>query len=69
VLVTEVEAGSPADEKVSPGDMILQVSAEEVASPQDVQRISEAKSSSTGLVLFLLSNSKGEYRFVAVKAR
>jgi hypothetical protein len=69
VLVTEVEAGSPADEKVSPGDMILQVGAEEVASPQDVQRISEAKSSSTGLVLFLLSNSKGEYRFVAVKAR
>ena len=68
VLVTEVENGSIAGEKqVKPGDIILQVGQQVVATPDDVTaRLEDLKKNGTKQALLLLSNGQGELRFVAV---
>jgi serine protease Do len=67
VLVTDVEAGSPADAKsVRPGDVIREVSQERVRTPQDVTRLIEAaRKDRRATVLLLLSNGD-DLRFVAL---
>jgi len=68
VIITDVEPNSPAAQKnVKPGDVILEVTQEEVRQPQDVvTRLQAVKRSGRGRVLLLLSDAKGELRFVAV---
>ena len=68
VVVTEVEGGSPADDKqVKPGDVILQVGQQVVSTPEDVtNRLDQLRKSGTKQALLLLSNGQGELRFVAV---
>lgn len=69
VVVTEVEAGSPAEEKrITAGDVIVEVAQEPVETPADiVKQIGTLKKDGRGAALLLLSNGKGELRFVAVK--
>jgi serine protease Do len=68
VIITGVEPDSPAAQKsVKPGDVIVEVTQEEVRQPQDVvARLKAVKRSGRGRVLLLLSDTKGELRFVAV---
>ncbi len=68
VIITDVAPDSPAAHKsVKPGDVIVEVTQEEVHQPQDVvTRLEAVKRSGRGRVLLLLSDAKGELRFVAV---
>ena len=68
VLVTEVKPNSPAAEKaIQPGDMVVEVSQEEVNSPAElVEKVQAAQKAGRKSVL-LLVNRKGEMRFVAVR--
>lgn len=68
VLVTEVKPNSPAAEKaIQPGDVIVEVSQEEVKSPADlVEKVQAAQKAGRKSVLLLVSR-KGEMRFVAVR--
>jgi serine protease Do len=68
VVITDVAPDSPAARKnVKPGDVIVEVTQEEVHQPHDViDRLRAVKRSGRGRVLLLLSDAKGELRFVAV---
>jgi serine protease Do len=68
VIVTSVKPNSPAAQKdVKPGDVIVEVTQEKVKQPQDVKtRLEAVKKSGRRSVLLLLSDAKGELRFVAV---
>jgi serine protease Do len=68
VVITDVEPNSPAAQKnVKPGDVIVEVTQEKVKQPNDVlARLEAVKKSGRRTVLLLLSDSKGELRFVAV---
>jgi serine protease Do len=68
VVVVEVKPNSPAAQKdVKPGDVIVEVTQEKVKQPQDVKmRLLAVKKSGRRSVLLLLSDAKGELRFVAV---
>jgi serine protease Do len=68
VIITEVKPDSPAAKKnVKPGDVIVEVTQEKVRQPQDVvSRLMAIKRSGRRSVLLLLSDAKGELRFVAV---
>ena len=68
VIITEVKPDSPAAQKnVKAGDVIVEVTQEKVTKPQDVMdRLLAVKQSGRRSVLLLLSDAKGELRFVAV---
>ena len=68
VLVTHVDDGSPAAEKrLVPGDVILEVTQEPVASPEDMQkRIEALRKDGRPSALLLVANPQGELRFVAL---
>jgi serine protease Do len=68
VVVTGVVDGGPASEKgIRPGDVIVEVSQQEVAKPTDVAaKIQEAKKAGRKSVL-LLVEGQGGLRFVAVR--
>jgi serine protease Do len=70
VIVVEVDPKSSAAQKgIKPGDVIIEVTQEKVRRPQDVKaRIEAVKKSGRPSVLLLLSDAKGELRFVAVPA-
>ncbi len=68
VIVVEVKPNSPAAQKdIKPGDVIVEVTQEKVRRPQDVKAgLLAVKKSGRRSVLLLLSDTKGELRFVAV---
>ena len=68
VLVTDVNGTGPAAEKgVRPGDLIVEVGQEEVASPEDVVRkVKEARDAGRKSVLLLVQGQNG-LRFVAIR--
>jgi serine protease Do len=68
VVITEVKPNSPAAQKdVKAGEVIVEVTQEKVKQPQDVKtRVLAVQKSGRKSVLLLLSDAKGELRFVAV---
>ncbi len=68
VMVIAVDDGSAAEEKgIRPGDLIVEVSQEEVSEPgQIVERIEEARKAGRKSVLFLVEGQAG-LRFVALR--
>ena len=68
VIVTDVEPGGAAAERnIRPGDVIVEVGLEEVATPDDViAKLKKASDADRKSVLLLLDSS-GEQRFVAVE--
>ena len=68
VVITKVESTSRAAEKnIRAGHVLVEVMQEEVSSPGDAEKkIKGAQSSARKSVLFLISDPKGELRFVAV---
>jgi serine protease Do len=69
VLVVSIERGSPlADQRVQPGDVIMEITGEAISSPADLQkRIDALKKDGKKTALLLLSNNEGEQRFVPVQ--
>ncbi len=69
VVVTEVDPLSSAAEKgVKAGDVIVEVAQEAVETPEDVKtRVADLIGQGRRQALLLLSNGKGELRFVAVR--
>jgi serine protease Do len=68
VVITEIDPSSvAADKRLSPGDVIVKVTEEEVASPADVQkRIDQLKKDGKKTALLLVANAEGDVRFVAI---
>jgi serine protease Do len=68
LVITAVEDGSKAQENaIKPGDVLIEVAQEAVATPQDVEaRIEALKKDGKKTALLLLSNNKGDVRFVAL---
>ena len=68
VVVTQVDPTSPAALKsVKPGDIIVEVTQEKVTVPQEVvDRVAAIVKSGRKSVLLLISDAKGQLRFVAV---
>ena len=69
VVITEIEAGSAAEERgISAGDVITEIAQEAVSSPQEVaDRIATLKQQGRRNALLMLSNKSGELRFVTVR--
>ncbi|POF28682.1 Do family serine endopeptidase [Roseibium marinum] len=69
VVVTEVIAGSSAEEKrVTAGDVIKEVAQEPVSTPADVEaEIKKLKADGRRSALLLLANPTGDVRFVPVR--
>lgn len=69
VVITSVDPNSPAAEKLRAGDVIVEVSQEEVSSPgQIVEKIREARAADRSSVLLKI-NRNGDRRFVAVRIK
>ncbi len=69
VVVTEVEPGSPASEKgIVAGDVIVEIAQEFIASPADaVAKITSLKQADRRNAQVMVSNAKGDLRFVALR--
>jgi serine protease Do len=69
VLVAEVEGGSEAAEKgVKKGEVIVQVSQQDVAAPEEViARIEELKAEGRRTVMLLVSGEGNKLRFVSLR--
>jgi serine protease Do len=69
VLIVSIEKNSPlSEQRVQPGDVILEITGEAIASPADLQkRIDALKKDGKKTALLLLSNNEGEQRFVPVQ--
>lgn len=68
VVVTEVDPNSEAAQKnIKPGDVIVEVKQEKVESPEEVsKRVAEVAKAGRKSVLLLISNTKGDLRFIAL---
>ena len=68
IVITGVDANSPAAEKrLSPGDVIVEIAQEAVATPDDFQaRIDKLKKEGRKSALLLVAGADGELRFVAL---
>ena len=68
VVIVEVEKNSIAAQRdIKEGDVIIEVTQEEVKNPADVAiRVEKIKKSGRKTVLLLLSDGKGNLRFVAI---
>ena len=70
VLVTGVDpsvAAAPADKRLSPGDVIVEVQYQSVGTPGDLQtRVDQLKAQGKKVAVLLVSNADGETRFVAL---
>ena len=69
VVITEVDSSSVASEmRIQPGDVIVEVAQEKVASPKDVQkRIEDIRSKGRKAVLLTLASKNGDVRFSALR--
>jgi serine protease Do len=68
VVITGVDANSPAaDKRLSPGDVIVEIAQEAVASADDFQaKIDKLKKDGRKSALLLVGGADGELRFVAL---
>ncbi len=68
VVITGIDASSPAaDKRLSPGDVIVEIAQEAIASADDFQaKIDKLKKDGRKSALFLIAGADGELRFVAL---
>jgi serine protease Do len=69
VVITQIASGSAASEKgIAVGEVVVEVSQEPVALPEDVaKRVEALKKDGRRSALFLIANKAGELRFVPLK--
>jgi serine protease Do len=68
VMIVSIEPNSPlSDQRVAPGDVIVEVTGQAIASPADLQkRLDALKKDGRKSALLLVTNGAGEQRFVPV---
>ena len=68
IVITGVDASSPAaDKRLSPGDVIVEIAQEAVASADDFQaKIDKLKKDGRKSALLLVAGADGELRFIAL---
>jgi serine protease Do len=68
VVITGIDANSPAaDKRLSPGDVIVEIAQEAVASADDFQtKVDKLKRDGRRSALLLVASAEGELRFVAL---
>jgi serine protease Do len=68
VVITGIDASSPAaDKRLSPGDVIVEIAQEAVASTDDLQaKVDKLKKDGRKSALLLVAGADGELRFVAL---
>ncbi len=67
VAVTAVEPGSPASDKVKPGDVVVEVNQVAVGDPADVAaKMKAVRDAGKKTALLLVSNAAGDVRYVAL---
>ncbi|MGA8078094.1 MAG: serine protease, partial [Xanthobacteraceae bacterium] len=70
VVVTGVDqsvATADPDKRMAPGDVIVELQYQSIATPADMQkRIDQLKSQGKKMAVLLVSNANGETRFVAL---
>jgi serine protease Do len=68
VVITGVDASSPAaDKRLNAGDVVVEISQEQVADTDALQkRVEQLKKEGRQKALFLIANADGELRFVAL---
>jgi serine protease Do len=68
VMIVSIEPNSPlSDQRVAPGDVIVEVTGQAIASPADLQkRLDALKKEGRKSALLLVTNGAGEQRFVPV---
>jgi serine protease Do len=68
VVITGIDSGSPAaDKRLSPGDVIVEIAQEAVASADDFQaKIDKLKKDGRKSALLLVAGADGELRFIAL---
>ena len=68
IVITGVDASSPAaDKRLSPGDVIVEIAQEVVASADDFQaKIDKLKKDGRKSALLLVAGADGELRFIAL---
>jgi len=68
VVILGVDANSPAaDKRLNPGDTIVEIAQEAIASPDDFQaKIDKLKGEGRRTALLLVASAEGELRFVAI---
>jgi serine protease Do len=71
VVITGIDASSPAaDKRLSPGDVIVEIAQEAVASTDDFQaKIDKLKKDGRKSALLLVAGADGELRFVALSVQ
>lgn len=69
VVITEIEEGSPAEERgIQPGEVITEIAQESVSTPEGVtERIAALRSQGRRNALLMLSSGNGELRFVTLR--
>ncbi len=67
LVITQVDEGSKAQEnKIEPGDQLVEITGQAVATPAEVlKRLEELKKDGKKVALLLLSSKSGDVRFVA----
>jgi serine protease Do len=68
VMIVSIEPNSPlSDQRVAPGDVIVEITGQAIASPADLQkRLDALKKDGRKSALLLVTNGAGEQRFVPV---
>ena len=69
-MIVKVDPELAARKSIKPGDVIVEVTHKEVKSPEEVvNRVASIKKEGKNAVLLLISDGKGELRFVAVRIK
>ncbi len=69
VLVADVDPDGPAADQVAPGDVILSVNRQDVASVADYRRLLEAAPEGGEILLRVLEGETGRARFLMLSSR
>jgi serine protease Do len=68
VVITAIDAEGPASDKnLAPGDVILEIAQQKVASPADIDAKIDAEAKAGHTAVLLLVNHAGEQKFVGIK--
>jgi len=67
VVVTGVEPGSVADQRLTPGNVIVTVEQQQVTTPEELQeRVEQLRKAGKKTALLLVSDGKGDVQFIAL---
>jgi serine protease Do len=69
VLVTAIDAGGPAADKIKPGDVIVEVVQQKVGQPAEVEAKVDAEAKAGKAAVLLLVNRAGQQSFIGIQVK